>query len=65
VGFGKSNHFETGIEEMRLYRQRCEMGEGLALSELGIDLRQERPIYVGRFIDRDAPPFQPIRLEAV
>jgi 2-oxoglutarate ferredoxin oxidoreductase subunit beta len=63
IGFGKSNHFERGIDEMRLYRDRCEIGEHLPLSELGIDLRQERPIYVGRFIDRDAPPFKPVNLE--
>ncbi|MDF1498875.1 MAG: thiamine pyrophosphate-dependent enzyme [Anaerolineales bacterium] len=62
VGFGKSNNFETGIEEMRLYRERCEMGEHMPLSELGIDLRAERPIYIGRFIDRNAPPFKPVHL---
>ena len=31
--------------------------------ELGIDLREEHPIYVGNFIDRDRPAYEPVVLE--
>jgi hypothetical protein len=33
------------------------------LEELGIDLREEQPIYIGRFIDRTLPSYKPIKLE--
>ncbi len=66
IGFGKSNDIDDGLEEMELYRARCALvrpGE-VDLETLGIDLREERPIYVGRFVDRDRPAYQPARLEA-
>lgn len=62
IGFGKSNQIDTGLEEMELYRQRCVLvSDGVQLEELGIDLREERPIYVGNFINRDYPPYRPAR----
>jgi 2-oxoglutarate ferredoxin oxidoreductase subunit beta len=56
VGFGKSNNIEDGLEEMMLYRERCILlDEGdVRADELGIDLTENQPIYIGRFIDR--PP---------
>jgi 2-oxoglutarate ferredoxin oxidoreductase subunit beta len=63
VGYGKSNDLEEGLDEMLLYRERCVMGEGVPLEELGIDLREEQPIYIGRFIDRTLPSYKPIKLE--
>jgi 2-oxoglutarate ferredoxin oxidoreductase subunit beta len=63
VGYGKSNALDEGLDEMLLYRERCVMGEGVPLEELGIDLREEQPIYIGRFIDRTLPSYKPIKLE--
>jgi len=65
IGFGKHNDIPDGLEEMELYRERCVMYENdVPMDELGIDLREEAPIYVGAFIDRDQPPFQPVQLES-
>ena len=64
IGFGKSNNIEDALEEMNLYRDRCVMKDSeVRMDELGIDLREERPIYIGTFIDRDQPPYQSIQLE--
>jgi 2-oxoglutarate ferredoxin oxidoreductase subunit beta len=64
IGFGKSNNIEDALEEMNLYRDRCVMKDSeVRMDELGIDLREERPIYIGAFIDRDQPPYQSIQLE--
>ena len=63
VGFGRSNKLPEAIDELELYRERCEIAEGVSLDQLGIDLHGDQPIYVGRFVDREAPPFQPIKLE--
>jgi len=63
IGFGRANNIADGLEEMELYRERCVMADGVPLEQLGIDLREERPIYVGTFVDRDQPPYQPIQLE--
>lgn len=60
VGFGKSNQLEEGLDELLLYRDRCVLGEDVPLDELGIDFSSDQPIYVGRFVDRDAPPYTPI-----
>ncbi|MBW8010573.1 MAG: 2-oxoacid:ferredoxin oxidoreductase subunit beta [Chloroflexi bacterium] len=63
IGFGKSNNIDTGLEEMELYRRRCELvrpGE-LPLDDLDINLIEDKPIYVGRFVDRDNPPFSPAK----
>lgn len=61
VGFGKSNNIDTGLEEMDLYRKRCELvrGRDLSMDELSIDLRTEKPIYIGNFVNREFPIFQP------
>lgn len=64
VGFGKSNNIPEGVDEMKLYRERCVVDPNVALADLEIDLREERPIYVGRMIDRDLPPYRPVRLES-
>jgi 2-oxoglutarate ferredoxin oxidoreductase subunit beta len=59
VGFGKSNQIEAGLDEMELYRERCVLvGDGPSLEEFGIDLREEAPIYVGNFINRDQAPYR-------
>jgi 2-oxoglutarate ferredoxin oxidoreductase subunit beta len=65
IGFGKSNNIQDGLEEMALYRDRCILvrdGE-FNLDELVIDLREQRPILVGRFVNRDRPAYSPIKLE--
>jgi 2-oxoglutarate ferredoxin oxidoreductase subunit beta len=64
VGFGKSNGIEDGLEEMELYRQRCVLVKDgdVRADELGIDLREDQPIYVGSFIDRDRPAYRPVRI---
>jgi 2-oxoglutarate ferredoxin oxidoreductase subunit beta len=64
IGFGKSNNIPDGLEEMLLYRDRCVLGEGVPMEDLGIDLRGDHPIYIGRFLDRDLPPYRPVRSEA-
>jgi 2-oxoglutarate ferredoxin oxidoreductase subunit beta len=65
IGFGKSNSIEDGLEEMFLYKERCILAHDgdVRAEELGIDLREDNPIYVGKFIERDQPPFQPVRIE--
>jgi len=59
VGFGRPNEIEDGLEEMQLYRERCVLAEDVPLEAMEIDLREERPIHVGRFVDRDRPPYRP------
>ncbi len=64
IGFGKSNNIPDGLAEMELYRSRCVMvDDGVQMDGLGIDLREELPIYIGNFIDRDQPPYKSINLE--
>lgn len=63
IGFGKLNDLEQGVDETLLYRERCVHEPDTALDKLGIDLREDQPIYVGRFVDREAPAYQPIRME--
>jgi 2-oxoglutarate ferredoxin oxidoreductase subunit beta len=64
VGFGKSNGIEDGLEEMELYRQRSVLVQNgdVRTDDLYIDLREEHPIYVGKFIDRDRPPYKPVEV---
>jgi 2-oxoglutarate ferredoxin oxidoreductase subunit beta len=63
IGFGKSNLIDQGLEEMELYRNRCRLvHDSVTMEELAIDLREERPIYIGNLINRDQPPFRPITL---
>ena len=67
VGFGKSNNIQDGLEEMELYRQRCVLVRDgdVRGDDLNIDLREDQPIYVGRFADRDRPPYKPVTLERI
>jgi 2-oxoglutarate ferredoxin oxidoreductase subunit beta len=65
IGFGKSNSIEDGLEEMELYRDRCVLvrnGE-VGAEELEIDLREDRPIYVGKFVDRDKPAYRVVEVQ--
>lgn len=61
VGFGKSNNINDGLEEMELYRSRCRLvNDGdMRAEELVIDLREDKPIMIGKFIDRDRTPYRP------
>jgi 2-oxoglutarate/2-oxoacid ferredoxin oxidoreductase subunit beta len=62
VGFGKSNKIADGLEELELYRRRCALiSDEVPIDACGIDLRQEQPIYVGTFVDRCQPAYQPVR----
>jgi 2-oxoglutarate ferredoxin oxidoreductase subunit beta len=63
VGFGKSNNIDEGLDEMLLYRERSVVDPTVDMADLEIDLREDRPIYVGRMVDRDLEPYQPVRLE--
>lgn len=67
IGFGKSNNIPDGLEEMELYRERCVLAkEGdVHTEELGIDLREDQPIIIGKFVDRDRPAFHPPQRSAV
>jgi 2-oxoglutarate ferredoxin oxidoreductase subunit beta len=66
IGFGKSNRINDGLEETELYRERCilvDNGKDVALDVLGIDLREDKPIFIGEFVNRDRLPYAPIQLE--
>ena len=64
IGFGKLNGIDDGLEEMELYRRRSVLVDGSDLppENLTIDLREDHPIYVGKFIDGNRPPYQPVQL---
>lgn len=65
IGFGKSNQIEDGLAEMFLYKERCILVQDgdVRAEELGIDLRENIPIYVGKFIERHQPAYQPVCME--
>ena len=66
IGFGKSNNIPDGLGEMELYRQRCVLidnGE-VDLDVLSIDLREDKPIYIGEFVRRDRPIFKCVRVDS-
>jgi 2-oxoglutarate ferredoxin oxidoreductase subunit beta len=63
IGFGKSNNIPEGLDEMELYRDRSVVDPNVDMWDLEIDLREDRPIYVGRMVDRDRPIYQSINLE--
>jgi 2-oxoglutarate ferredoxin oxidoreductase subunit beta len=65
IGFGKYNSLEEGLDEMLHYRERCIVVEDFHLEDLGIDLSEDQPIHVGRFVDRDLVPYQPVQRVAV
>lgn len=52
VGFGKSNNIRDGVTEMEIYRERCVYDPSVSLENTIVDLREETPIFVGRFVDR-------------
>lgn len=66
VGFGKSNSIEDALKEMELYRHRCVLlhDGDVRAEELGIDLREDQPIFVGNFIDQNRPAYQPVQFES-
>jgi 2-oxoglutarate ferredoxin oxidoreductase subunit beta len=64
IGYGKSNQLEDGLDEILLYRERCEIARDVPLEDVGINLSEDRPIYVGRFVDRHLIPYRPVRQEA-
>ncbi len=47
-----------------MYRERSVHIQDTTVSEdeMVIDLRGDHPIYVGRFVDRDRPPFTPAKV---
>ncbi len=53
TSFGRPNRFSTGLHEVEIYRDRCEIRNGAErLEELGIDLIDDtRPIVLGNFVD--------------
>ena len=60
IGFGKSNKMNEGLDEMLVYRDRCRVARDVPMDELGIDLEEDRPIYVGRFLDRNLKAYQSV-----
>jgi 2-oxoglutarate ferredoxin oxidoreductase subunit beta len=64
VGFGKSNRIEDALAELSMYRDRCVLvDKDTRIEQVGIDLREEREIYVGNFVDRDQLPYTPPRFK--
>ena len=64
VGFGKMNRIDGGLDEMDLYRDRCQLtDETVSDEDWVIDLREDRPIYVGNFVNRDHAAYQPVSID--
>jgi 2-oxoglutarate ferredoxin oxidoreductase subunit beta len=64
VGFGKSNRIEDALAELAMYLDRCVLvDEDTRIEQVGIDLREEREIYIGNFVDRDQLPYKPPRFK--
>jgi 2-oxoglutarate ferredoxin oxidoreductase subunit beta len=64
VGFGKSNRIKDALAELAMYRDRCVLvDQDTRLEHVGIDLREEREIYIGNFVDRDQLPYRPPRFK--
>jgi len=66
VGYGKSNNINDGLEEMELYRTRCQLVQDgdVRDEDLVIDMREDKPIFIGKFVDRDRPPYQPVQVQS-
>lgn len=65
IGFGKLNRIDGGLDEMTLYRERCEMvSDKVQDQDLVIDLREEQPIYVGNFVNRDQQAYKPVSINS-
>ena len=64
IGFGKSNNINDGLEEMELYRNRCELVRDgdVRTDDLVIDLREDKPIMIGKLLERNRPPYQPAQV---
>ena len=61
IGYGKSNQMREGLDEIKVYRERCQVAQDVPLEDLGIDFHRDQPIYVGRFLDRDLKPYQSVK----
>ncbi|MFZ5868171.1 MAG: thiamine pyrophosphate-dependent enzyme [Thermodesulfobacteriota bacterium] len=55
TGFGRPNKLGSGLDEMRYYREVCEVRNGADPSEVEIRLREK--IVVGTFVDVERPDF--------
>lgn len=55
TGYGRPNKLGAGLDEMRFYRDHCEIRNGAPPGEVDIDLRGK--IVVGTFINVDRPDF--------
>jgi len=62
TNFGRSNDLATGMEEMQLYRERCQIEHGTPTYDaLSIDIVDETtPIIVGNFVDIERTPYIPV-----
>ena len=56
-----SNHLGHALTEREIHTDKQAWID--RMDELGIDLREQHPMYIGRFIDRDLPPYRPVKLE--
>jgi len=57
TGYGKSNGIGEGLDEMRLYRDRCIIEDGADPDSLDIDLTSDAPIVLGTFSDISRKPY--------
>ncbi len=63
VGFGRPNDIGDGLEEVWLYRERCEVNNNASIPSLDIDLRRKDiPIVLGNFLDIERIPFDPLAM---
>jgi 2-oxoglutarate ferredoxin oxidoreductase subunit beta len=53
--FGRRNRLGSGLDEMKLYKQRSKISHAADTKEVGIGLEGE--ITVGKFVDTDQPTF--------
>jgi len=56
-GFGKFNKYRRAIDEMRAFRERCEVDHDAPLAELSVDLTADKPIVLGNFVHHDRPSY--------
>jgi 2-oxoglutarate ferredoxin oxidoreductase subunit beta len=57
IGYGKSNALGEGIDEMKLYREHCEIRHDATPDEMEIDLTTDDPIALGVFLDIERPAY--------
>ena len=62
TNFGRANDLASGMEEMQLYRERCQIADGSPTYDaLSIDIVDETtPIIVGNFVDIERTPYIPV-----